>query len=289
MMRLGKHELSWRTFSLLLGGFCLLVLCVLAGLLIEVYLPAGRSEAAAAVLTDVGSVVFGLIAAGFLFFAAAKYQVGNPTRRIFQLLGMGVILYALGDIIWTVLDVRSGFTEVPYPSVADVPYIAMYFFMAAALFRAARAFRRVARVDVAVAAVVITMFLGAVAMYWFVVAPIIVDETATLPQKVLGAAYPIGDLVVLLGPAVFIAFVASIIGKSQPVLHWWMLALGLAVMSISDIVFTWLDWTGRYYSGHPVDYGWMLSLLMMAIAGSVAADVRVDQGAPVKTAGAARR
>jgi hypothetical protein len=47
-------------------------------------------------------------------------------------------------------------------------------------------------------------------------------------------------------------------------------------MSLSDIGFTWLDWTGRYYSGHPVDFGWMLSLLMIAVAGSLAADCAGD-------------
>jgi hypothetical protein len=86
-------------------------------------------------------------------------------------------------------------------------------------------------------------------------------------------AYPIGDLAALLGPATFIAVVASLIGSHQPVRQWWVLAAGLAVMSISDIAFTWLDWNGLYASGNLVDYLWMISMLLIALAGSMAADV----------------
>ena len=51
----------------------------------------------------------------------------------------------------------------------------------------------------------------------------------------------------------------------------------VALMSVSDIAFTWLDWTGRYFSGHVIDFGWMTSLLLIAIAASLAADAADTQ------------
>ena len=51
----------------------------------------------------------------------------------------------------------------------------------------------------------------------------------------------------------------------------------MALMSVSDIAFTWLDWTGRYFSGHVIDFGWMTSLLLIAIAASLAADAADTQ------------
>jgi diguanylate cyclase len=272
-MRVASTDISWRTFVLTTGGLLALVVLALAGLVIKGYLPAARVEIAMAIVSDVGSIVFGLLAAALLFFAASHYDRGNPLHQIWLLLGAGIGVYAVGDIIWTVLEFGSGFKEVPYPSLADVAYVAMYFFVGAGLFRAAKSFRRVAKVDIAVMADIVAMFLGAVLVYVFVAAPVIVDSGSSLFQKVLGVAYPIGDIAVFLGPAIFIAFVASILGRSQPVAHWWTLAAGLAVMSLADIAFTWLDWTGNYFSGHPVDFAWMLSLLMIAIAGSMAADI----------------
>lgn len=276
-MRIGDGYVSWRTFFLVVGGLVLLCGLAVAGLAITGYLPADRAETARAVIGDAGSIAFDLLASAFLFLAAARMRKGNPLRRIWLLLGTGVAVYAVGDIIWTVLEVRSGFSEVPYPSYADVAYIAFYFFVVAGLVIAARAFGRVTNADRAVMADVVLMFFASIIVYMFVAAPVIVDTAATLPQKVLGVAYPIGDLVVLLGPAIFIAFMASSLGRSQAARQWWTLAFGLAVMSLSDILFTWLDWTGRYFSGHPVDYAWMLSLLILAISGSEAADFADSQ------------
>jgi hypothetical protein len=286
MLRVGNDHLSWRTFGLIVGGVVALVAFALIGLAITGYLPADRIETARSIVSDVGSIAFGLLAAAFLFLAASRMDPGNPLRRIWLLLGLSVAVYVIGDIIWTVLEVRSGFTEVPYPSYADIAYIAFYVFMAAGLMRAARAFGRVSNTERAIRVDIVLMFLAAIAVYVFVAAPIIVDAEATLAQKVLGVAYPIGDLVVLLGPALFIAFVASSLGRSQAARQWWSLAFGLAVMSLSDILFTWLEWTGRYYSGHQVDYAWMLSLLILAIAGSEAADYADSKVANRATAAA---
>lgn len=274
-MHVGKGDISWRTFALIFGGAALLAGFVMVGTTMPGYVPPARAQAVAAVVSDIGSIIFGLLAAAILVAVAFRFRRGNPLRQIWLLLGIGIGLYAAGDVVWTVLDVGSGFTEVPYPSAADVLYLSMYFFMGLGLLKAVKAFRRVTYAEAALKLQVILMFLVSVAMYVFVIAPIIVDAAATLPQKVFGAIYPIGDIVVFVGPAVFIAFVAGAIGRTQSVRHWWVLAGGLAVMSVSDLAFTWLDWRGLYYSGHPVDYLWMLSLLAIAVAGSLAADVSI--------------
>jgi len=279
VVRIGDDHLSWRTFGLIVGGIVALVAFAVIGLAVTGYIPADRMETARAVISDAGSISFGLLAAAFLFLAAVRLDAHNPLRRIWMLLGVGISVYALGDIIWTVLEFQSGFTEVPYPSYADIAYIAFYGFMAAGLIRAARSFGRVAEAERVVRVDIVVMFVASIIMYVFVAGPIVADSTSTIAEKVLGVAYPLADLVVLLGPALFIAFVASSLGRSQAARQWWSLAFGLAVMSLSDILFSWLDWTGRYFSGHPVDYAWMLSLLILPVAGSEAADCADCQGA----------
>lgn len=276
-MRVGDDYISRRTFTLIVGGLILLLLVLLAGLSITQYLSPENARIAHALKTDIAAIIFGLGSAAVVLSAARHFRPGNPLRRIWLLLGIGVGVYALGDVVWTALDIRSGFGEVPYPSLADALYLSMYVFVAMGLFRAAGAFGRVVSVRrPAVVAAVLTA-LAAIAAWAFVVAPVVADPTTLLPVKVLGVAYPIGDIAFLLGPAVFILLAAPAIGSFQAARQWWVLAFGLALMSVSDIAFTWLDWTGRYFSGHVIDFGWMVSLLLIAIAASLAADAADTQ------------
>jgi hypothetical protein len=276
-MYIGDEPMSRRTFALIAGGATLLVLFALLGFTGTGLLPQSQVAAARALLTDAGAITFGLLSAGVLFFTASRYAADNPLRRIWLLLGTGIATYAVGDIIWTVSEVRSHFGEVPYPSAADLPYLLFYVFMVAGLARAAKAFGRSASVDRAVKLDIVIMFAFSALVYAFVAAPIIVDATSSLPVKILGVTYPILDIAALLGPAVFIAVVASSIARTHCMRHWWVLAGGLVVMSLTDIAFTRLDWIGMYASGDLVDYAWMLSLLIIAVAGSMAADVAMEQ------------
>lgn len=276
MKRVESVEMSSRTFVVLWAGFGLFVVLALLGLAITLQFPAGSVIEARSVVSDVGSIGFGVLASAFLCFAGLRFPARSALRRIWMLLGIGVGLYAIGDIIWIYLETTSAF-GVPYPSVADVFYLSTYVFMGAGLLRAVKAFGRATYTEGAVRADVLMMFFACVGVYTFVVAPILVDSGSTLVVKVLSAVYPIGDLVVLLGPALFIAVVASSVGRAQAGWHWVALSAGLAVMAIADIAFAWLDWTGRYSSGSPVDYAWMLSLLLIAVAGSLAADACVGR------------
>ena len=284
-MKLGKVDFSFRTSVLFWVGLALLLILSLTALVTTVSFAPDKAELTRGVVSDAGSVVFGFLAAAFLFYAASRFAPKSSLRRVWQLLGIGIGLRAVGDVVWIALEVGARFKSVPYPSAADVFYVAMYVFMAAGLIRAAWAFGRATYAEGAVRFDIIAMFLVAVGVYTFVIAPILVDGSSTLPMKVLGAAYPIGDIVLLMGPALFIAVVASCIGRCEPAWHWWALSIGVAVMSLADILFTWLDWTGRYASGNPVDYLWMLSLLMIAVAGSLSADtcaVHVTEAVPVR-------
>jgi hypothetical protein len=271
-MHIGEDYISRKTFVLIVGGLSLLLVVLLAGLTITQYMSPENARVAHALKTDIASIIFGLGSAAVLLSVARHFAPGNPLRRIWLLLGIGVGVYALGDVVWTVLEVGSGFGEVPYPSLADVLYLSMYVFFGIGLFRTAAAFGRVVSVRMPLVAAVLLSALAILVVWAFVVAPTIADPATSLPQKVLGGAYPIGDIVFLLFPAVFILLAAPAVGGLQAARQWWVLAFGLALMSVTDITFAWLDWTGRYFSGHVVDFGWMLSLLLIAIAGSLAAD-----------------
>lgn len=278
-MQVGDVYISRRTFALLVGGLSLMLVIAVAGLSVTSTLPEAQSSSVLSLMTDLSAILFGVMAAVLLIRVGHTFRPGNPLRRIWLLIGFGIAAYAVGDVIWAVLDIGSGFTEVPYPSAADFFYLAMYGFLVAGLVLAAMAFARMARVRRPIAAAVVLTSLAAIAVFALVVLPVASDASTDLAARLLGVAYPMGDMVFLLGPAIFIVLAAPAVGPFRVVRQWWVLALGLALMSLSDIGFTWLDWTGRYFTGHPVDFGWMASLLLIAIAGSLAADVAESQGA----------
>lgn len=272
-MRGTKAHISVRSYVLIYGGTAALLGFVALGVMFNAH-PQTSTPRMVALLTDTGNILFDLIAAAALLYTASHFQKGTSLRRVWLLMGLGIAAYAGGDVIWTVLEATRGF--VPYPSLADGAYLTMYALMGVGLFQAALVFRRVAKLDVVVAVDTLLMFGIAVLTYVFIGAPIIVDKASSIVEKVLGVAYPLGDLGALLAPAIFIAFVATIMRRAQPVRQWWALAAGLAIMSFADIAFTWLDWTGHYASGNPIDYLWMLGLLLIAVGGSLAGDVCLE-------------
>ena len=53
-----------------------------------------------------------------ILFVAVKIGVGQSIGRQWLLLGLGVAMFAVGDILWTSFEL---FLEIdPYPSIADV-------------------------------------------------------------------------------------------------------------------------------------------------------------------------
>jgi hypothetical protein len=274
-MQIGESYISRRTFVLLVGGLFLLAVVSVVALTIAQTVTGDKN--ALTLIADLGSVVFGSLAAAVLFTSARCFDADNPLRRIWLLIGAGMAAYAVGDLVWAVLDIRSGFGAVPYPSVADLFYIAMYVFVALGLVRTARAFGRAARVTRALVIGAVLTVLAAALFYVLIAAQVVGDPTTSLLQKVLGAAYPIADILFLLAPAFFILLAAPHFRGAR---QWWVLAFGLIAMSLSDIGFTWFQWTGRLSSAVPVEFGWMLSLLLIAVAGSLAADVARGQGRP---------
>ncbi len=271
-MRVGESHISVRTFVLIVGGLVVLLALAVGGLAMTHGLSPASSHDGLSLATDLGSLFFDVVACVALLLAAGHYAAGNPLRRIWLMLGVGIGVYAVGDLVWMLLDVGAKFRAVPYPSAADVFYLATYVFLAIGLTRAAQAFGRAARLRATLVAGIVVTALAALLVYAFVALPIVRDPSASLAVKTLGVVYPAADILLLFGPALFIILAARSISGHQVVRQWWTLATGFLLMAASDVAFTWFDWTGRYFAGHPVDFGWMLSLLIIGVAGSLVAD-----------------
>src|SRR5690606_5604232 len=86
------------------------------------------------VVADLAGVVAGAIAT--VATARRARRTDPATRGSWQLLALAAALWTLGELLWSVLDLRRD--EPPFPSVADTAYLLAVPFAAAALLGFAR-------------------------------------------------------------------------------------------------------------------------------------------------------
>jgi len=135
-----------------------------------------------------------LIGAGVgAWIGAARAPRGQ--RLVPRLIAIGISLTALGDALWTLLDLIGADTDV---SIADPPWFAAYVFLCAALWRVLVAGRAAndARTDFALDAGTIVV-VSLLAMWSISVGSILADDSVGPLVRTVWAAYPIADAVLL--------------------------------------------------------------------------------------------
>lgn len=265
-------RVSARTKAILFGG-----LALVAVLYALIRLGVG-GENGPVVISDVGETAIGLVGAAFILYVAWTFR-GQPFARPWTLIGLGLGAFALGDLVWTIIEVGMG-KEPPYPGLPDLFYVFQYLFMGAGLIITALAYRGLVDLKAPLAgATAVTVFL-AVFVSWLVLMPIVTDSEVELAEKALSVFYPLGDLLLLLGPTLVIIFMVSRLGGGALARPWWAVAAGIAVMAASDTAFSYLEWHDLYESGMIVDVGWMAGGVFLATAASLARDLVAPRARP---------
>jgi len=191
----------------------------------------------------------------------ASRRAPTPRLRLAWLLVAAAFgLFALGDAVWFVYEVVLG--DSPYPSAADVAYLAMYPVLVAALlaFPAARRSRRqraTLTFDYGI------VFLAAALGVWcLVIGPTALHSHASRLEIVLSVAYPVADLVVLFG---LLTVLARGIGDT-PRCGVYGLFAGVACFLVSDLAFGYLSLHHQYRAGDWPDTLWIAASLCVVIA-----------------------
>jgi len=191
----------------------------------------------------------------------ASRRAPTPRLRLAWILVAAAFgLFALGDAVWFVYEVVLG--DSPYPSAADVAYLAMYPVLVAALlaFPAARRSRRqraTLTFDYGI------VFLAAALGVWcLVIGPTALHSHASRLEIVLSVAYPVADLVVLFG---LLTVLARGIGDT-PRRGVYGLFAGVACFLVSDLAFGYLSLHHQYRAGDWPDTLWIAASLCVVIA-----------------------
>jgi hypothetical protein len=199
---------------------------------------AGKSDSFGFINSIVSFVTAGL-ATGLCWYYWSLINKADPIKRIWWLLGIGLALWAIAEAVWTLLLLMGD--EIPYPSIADILWVAGYAFFFLPFFL----LYRLLKIDpsskiIAIVFGIAIIYVAVVTVY--VIAPVVQDPGSSLLEKTLGALYLIGDLTVVLG-ASFLAL--ALMGGAFSWV-WTFIAVGFLFQSLSDTLFTYADWNGLY-------------------------------------------
>jgi len=214
-------------------------------------------------ISDIVSPLFDLIAMSALIFAAK--QSNRISKRLafgWSMLAVALFSFALGDIFWAFIELYL--KETPFPSIADGPYLLFYpLFMAGILILPSKLLSSTEWIKrtLDLSIVLIAATLG---LWIFLIGPIVGTElTALSLEIVLTAAYPVGDLILFFAVLIIIYDRSKTINPG-PIL---LLASGLIVMIVTDIIFSYQSSLGTYLSGGVLDLGWIVTNILITFSG----------------------
>ena len=214
-----------------------------------------------AVVGDLFFYPVGIAAIWAAWRASKRCSVSPRLRSAWRLLAMASVLYLAGDVAQTIHEATG---KHPFPSIADALYLLFYPLMLWGLLRFAVGERSTADrvrlgLDLAVAA------LGSSAVVFYVVlGPTAVAGGGNVLPEVVSIAYPVGDMVLLVGLASLLLRQAT--PSARRALQF--MAVGLLFFVASDLVYGYINLHSSYQGGDPVDTLWMIAIALFAVAGA---------------------
>lgn len=180
-------------------------------------------------------------------------NTGDHGKAWLFLLGTSVSWF-LGETIWTVYELA--YNTNPFPSIADVFYVAGYPLMFGFLMYYLKPVRRAITKKMIVSSIMISAAMAIPSIY-MAYSP---EPDVTLFENVLATSYPILDSII---------FIPAIIGialffRGEVNFTWSLICIGIFCFAIGDIGFQYATFANTYYTGHPADIILMWSYILFS-------------------------
>jgi diguanylate cyclase len=183
---------------------------------------------------------------------------GVAYRTAWQVLGVGLAVYGLGNIYWTAF-IRT-LDPQPFPTFADALWLSFYGFAFVAVILLVRE-TATYRVPLSLWFDGIVGGLAVAAITAAVVGPVLEITGGSTAAVVTTLAYPLLDVLLLLMVTALLAL-----------FHWrppaglWFLAGGLAVFAVADVWYVSAAANGTYQPGGLNDAIWVVATLLIGFA-----------------------
>jgi diguanylate cyclase (GGDEF)-like protein len=216
--------------------------------------------------------LYDAIAAAAIAVGIAGLRLNRPDRaRGWALVLAGYAGWVIGDIVWTV---EQHLLPDQYPAPSDVPYLGAYLLIGAGALVFARSRRATRDLPALLDASIVTVGAGTIVAV-FLLAPLAADTTSSLAARVVGAAYPLGDLFLL---SVLLRVHWAPSGRTT---SYRLLTASIAVTMVADAAYN------VFVSSSPdgtapgwLDAGWLAGYLLVAAAACLPSMTAVAEPAP---------
>ena len=196
---------------------------------------------------DLSIIVMAGFSAVLSLLLARSYRSGEVLRRIWFFLGIGLLLWTIGEAMWAYFELIVQID--PYPSPADYVWLIGYIPLFVALYLRFRSLGTTPdRAGLLRLIVAFALLLGVVS--YFVLLPMVQEPENEPFAQFIGVMYPLGDLAVALG-AMLIFLVLTGGALSRP---WMMIAAGFIIVSVADLFYTYADWQELLLSGGETNF-----------------------------------
>ncbi|MEM2896046.1 MAG: hypothetical protein QW265_04275 [Candidatus Bathyarchaeia archaeon] len=233
----------------------------LIGILITaMYFLLEPSSTSMLVFSNVTVVLLALVALTMALRNVRHYGISGKLPSAFLYFSVASLLWFLGEFTWCAYALLLG-NVFPYPSIADVFWLAGYPFMLAGIIAYLLIFRlAIDKVKLGIGILVSALFSLAILLIFVIpITEISLDPLVLI----IDLAYPFLDVITIF--ALVTAIITFIGGKIERV--WYLLTLSVIMTAIADILFSYTTAIGAYYDGHPLellyDYDYLLFSLAM--------------------------
>jgi diguanylate cyclase (GGDEF)-like protein/PAS domain S-box-containing protein len=212
-------------------------------------------------VSNAGLSILPIFAAAGCFRRAARLT--GRVRWSWALLGASCLAWGIGQSIWTWYESWLG-QEVPFPSAADIGYLAAVPLAAAGLLTLPAAPTRLAGLlRVVLDGVVVALALFCTS-WILVLGPLFEAGGDGLLATVLSLAYPVGD-VCTITILLFVIMRSRLGGEAarQPL---YLLGIGFGGIAVADSGFVYLTSQASYASGSLIDIGWFVGFAVLLVA-----------------------
>jgi diguanylate cyclase (GGDEF)-like protein len=179
-------------------------------------------------------------------------------RTAWIAMGAAVLAWGIGNTVWTFTV--ANLPDPPYPSYADIGFLAVYPFAYVAIVLLVRSRMGHLRASLWLDGVIGSLAIGALGVA--VVFEAVLKSTGGSRAAVAtNLAYPLLDVTLVC----LVVWALAVTGW-RPGRRWSLIVAGLLVFSLSDCVYLYQTAVGSYVNGSPTDLGWVAGGVLLAWA-----------------------
>lgn len=216
---------------------------------------------------DVAQFAGPLTVSIWVFVRSVRYAVQTQysharwfRRSAPAFLGLGVFGFALGQMIFTIYE-QVLHIYAPFPSLSDAAFLLAYPCLLIGIMGLPTDRSSFVSNTRIVLDGLMTMTALVTFSWYFILGPTILHGSGSLLAKAVGAAYPFGDLVLIVCLLILARRSTDI--ALRRVVH--VLALALSVIVITDSVYDYQTLHNTYATGSLADIGWPLGYMLVGL------------------------